>query len=487
MGAGVLMADAVKAGFREGDGIKRAVVDHLPQRQGGQRGPVVRQMHEGSREAIGALDFSCASAEIPSMSAEKLKTEALIVGGGLVGLTLGLALARGGVRSIVVDALDPAAVTDAGFDGRVSAIAFASCRMFRALNMWDDLAPHAQPINDIMVTDSRGPRAADKGAAAPLFLHYDHREIGDEPLGNLIENRHTRIAQQRAIEREDLVTLIAPDAVMKVDYGPHAVIATLKSGQQIEAQVAFACDGRGSPTREAAGIKTVNWSYDQIGIVCTVEHDRPHEGIAQEYFLPSGPFAILPMVGNRSSLVWTEKTALGKAMLALDDDQFAEQIADRFGPFLGKTQPMGPRWSYPLGFQIARDYVRPRLALVGDAAHGVHPIAGQGLNLGLRDVAALAEVIVDTARLGLDIGSLDCLRRYEKWRRFDNTALSLGMDALVHLFSNDVTPIRIARDIGLGVVNELPPLRKLFMRHAGGTVALGGEENLPRLLRGEAV
>ena len=215
------------------------------------------------------------------MTAEVLKTEAVIVGGGLVGLTLGLALARGGVECIVVDALDPAAVTAAGFDGRVSAIAFASCRMFRALNMWDDLALHAQPINDIVVTDSRGPRAADKGAASPFWLHYDHREIGDEPLGHLIENRHTRIAQQAAIEREDLVTLLAPDAVAGVNYSDRGVTARLKSGQQIEAKVALACDGRMSPTREAAGIKLISWTYDQMGIVCTVEHERPHEGVAQ--------------------------------------------------------------------------------------------------------------------------------------------------------------------------------------------------------------
>ncbi len=422
-----------------------------------------------------------------SGSSSTLETEAVVIGGGLVGLTLGLALAKGGVECVVIDRLDPATVTDAGFDGRVSAIAFASCRMFRALNIWDALRPHAQPINDIVVSDSRGPGAADKGAAAPFFLHFDHREIGDEPLGHLIENRHIRLAQQQAVDAEPLVTLIAPDTVTWVDYDQSGATATLRSGNKVHGRVVFACDGRGSPTREAAGIKTIQWSYHQVGIVTTVEHERPHKGVAQEYFLPAGPFAILPMVGNRSSLVWTERADLAPAFLALDDDQFADEIASRFGSFLGKTKPVGPRWSYPLGFQIARDYVRPRLALVGDAAHGVHPIAGQGLNLGLRDVAALAEVIVDTARLGLDIGAADTLKRYERWRRFDNTALAFGMDALVHLFSNDITPVRIVRDIGLGIVNKVPALRRLFMRHAGGTVALGGEESLPRLLRGEAV
>jgi len=439
-----------------------------------------------------ALDISRGNHEISSMtdtekSTQTIETEAVIVGGGLVGLTLGLALARGGVECVVVDALDPAAVVDAGFDGRVSAIAFASCRMFRALNMWEHLAPHAQPINDIVVTDSRGPGAADKGAPSPFHLHFDHREIGDEPLGHLIENRYTRLAQQKAVEAEPLVTLIAPDGVTKVDHDEAGVTAHLRSGTTIKAQVAFACDGRGSPCREAAGIKTIKWPYKQTGIVCTVEHEKPHEGVAQEYFLPSGPFAILPMVGNRSSLVWTEASHLAPAFLELDDARFAQEIADRFGDFLGATKPVGPRWSYPLGFQMAQTFVAPRMALVGDAAHGVHPIAGQGLNLGLRDVAALAEVVVDAARLGLDIGSADTLLRYERWRRFDNVALAAGMDAMVHLFSNDITPLRHARDLGLGIVNEVGPLRRLFMRHAGGTVAMGGEDNLPRLLRGEAV
>ncbi|MEP1904854.1 MAG: FAD-dependent monooxygenase, partial [Nitratireductor sp.] len=217
-------------------------------------------------------------------------------------------------------------------------------------------------------------------------------------------------------------------------------------------------------------------------IVCTVEHELPHEGVAQEYFLPGGPFAILPMVGNRSSLVWTEKTADAKAILSLNDEDFTEEMRERFGDYLGDCAPVGPRWSYPLTLQLSREYVRPRLALVADAAHGVHPIAGQGLNLGLRDVAALAEVLVDAARLGLDIGQIDVLKRYEQWRRFDNTALSFMMDGLNRLFSNDIAPVRLARDLGLGAVNQIGPLRRLFMRHAGGAVG-----DLPRLLKGEAV
>ena len=348
--------------------------------------------------------------------------------------------------------------------------------MFDRLGVTKHLQGQMQPINDIMVSDGRV-----REGASPFFLHFDHKEIGDEPLGHLIENRHTRIALQKAVADEPRIRLIAPQSVAHIDYGSQ-VTATLGNGDKVAARLCFAADGRGSRTRQAAGIKTVGWDYGQTGIVCTVEHELPHEGVAQEYFLPGGPFAILPMVGNRSSLVWTEKTAEAKAILALDDDAFAEEMRVRFGDYLGACAPTGPRWSYPLTLQLARDYVRPRLALVADAAHGIHPIAGQGLNLGLRDVAAAAEVVVDAARLGLDIGSIDVLERYQRWRRFDNVALSLLMDGLNRLFSNDIGPVRLARDLGLGIVGQIPPMRRFFMRHAGGVVG-----DLPRLLRGEAV
>src|SRR5690606_22090543 len=293
--------------------------------------------------------------------------------------------------------------------------------------------------------------------------------------------RHMRIALQKAVAAEPAIRLVAPQSVTRIDYGAQ-VTATLGDGGTVTARLCFAADGRNSPSRAAAGIRTIGWDYGQTGIVCTVEHELPHEGVAQEYFLPGGPFAILPMVGNRSSLVWTEKTADAKAILALDDAAFAAEMRARFGDYLGDCTPVGPRWSYPLTLQLARDYVRPRLALIGDAAHGIHPIAGQGLNLGLRDVAAAAEVVVDAARLGLDIGALDVLERYQRWRRFDNVALSLVTDGLNRLFSNDIAPIRLARDLGLGAVAQMGPLRRFFMRHAAGMVG-----DLPRLLRGEAV
>jgi len=225
----------------------------------------------------------------------------------------------------------------------------------------------------------------------------------------------------------------------------------------------------------------IGWSYPQVGIVATVEHEKPHNGVAYEHFLPSGPFAILPMTGNRSSLVWTETKTKAPALLALDEAGFNAELARRFGDHLGKTKSAGPRWSYPLAFHIARDFVKPRFALAGDAAHGIHPIAGQGLNLGLKDAAALAEVLLDAARLGRDIGALDTLKRYERWRRFDSVVMGGTMDALNRLFSNDIAPIRHLRDLGLGIVDSIAPARKFFMRHAGGDVG-----KLPKLMKGEA-
>lgn len=420
-------------------------------------------------------------------ASDGFETQALIAGGGMVGLTLGIALARAGIETVVVDGLDPAKAVDTGFDGRVSAVAFASCRMLKALGLWPHLALHAQPINDILVSDGRRIQALDRGAAASFFLHFDHRELGRGPLGHLIENRHIRLAQQAVVEETAGLTLIAPAMVAETAFEAGHVKATLSTGQTVRAPVCLAADGRRSRLREGAGIKTVAWTYGQTGIVTTVEHERPHEGVAQEYFLPSGPFAILPMVGNRSSLVWTEPDDQAPDYLGMDEAAFADAVAARFGPYLGTTRPVGPRWSYPLALHLARAYVAHRLALVGDAAHGIHPIAGQGLNLGLRDVAALAEVLSDAVRLGRDMGAADVLARYQQWRRFDNVALAAATDVLNRLFSNDVGPVVLARDVGLGIVNRIGPARRLFMRHAGGALALGGERRLPKLLRGQAL
>jgi 2-octaprenyl-6-methoxyphenol hydroxylase len=415
------------------------------------------------------------------------RCDVIIGGGGMVGLTLGLALARGGMRVAVADPLPKAAVTASAFDGRVSALAYAAVRMYRALGVWEHLENDAQPIADILVTDGGPGRAP-----SPFSLHFDGAEAGT-PLGHIAENRHIRSALFAVAEATPNLTLIAPASLVDLKADTHAVSATLSNGETIAARLAVAADGRDSAMRERMRIGVVGWDYPQIGIVATVAHEKPHDGVAYEHFLPSGPFAILPMtpassseaIGqkyfNRSSLVWTERAELAPRLMALDEAAFNAEIATRFGSHLGATQAAGPRWSYPLKFHLARDYVRPRFALAGDAAHGIHPIAGQGLNLGLKDAAALAEIVLDAARLGLDFGALDCLKRYERWRRFDSFTLAAATDALTRLFSNDIAPLRAIRDLGMGIVDHIGPARRFFMRHAGGDVG-----KLPRLMRGEA-
>jgi len=404
------------------------------------------------------------------------QADIVISGGGMVGLSLGLALAQGGFRTVVADAAPFAAQHDAAFDGRVSALAYATIRMYEALGVWDRMAPAAQPIREILVTDGAAGRAA-----SPFSLHFDSAEVGAPQLGAIVENRHIRAALFARAEGEKNLTLIAPAAVTGVAVNAGGVVATLGNGETVQAMLAVAADGRVSPLREAMGIKTIGWSYPQTGIVATVEHEKPHNGVAYEHFLPAGPFAILPMTGNRSSLVWTEKKDLAPGILKLDEARFHEELVRRFGAHLGAVKAAGPRWSYPLSFHIARDFVKPRFALAGDCAHGIHPIAGQGLNLGLKDAAALAEVLLDAARLGQDIGALDVLKRYERWRRFDSVTLAASTDAMNRLFSNDIAPLRALRDIGLGIVDSIGPARRFFMRHAGGDVG-----KLPKLMKGEA-
>jgi 2-octaprenyl-6-methoxyphenol hydroxylase len=401
--------------------------------------------------------------------------DVIIGGGGMVGLTLALALAKSGMKVAVCDPMPKSTALDAKFDGRVSALAYAAVRMYRALGVWEHLEPDAQPIEDILVTDGapgRGP--------SPFSLHFDGAEAGT-PLGHIVENRHIRAGLFAVVEALPNLEWIAPASLTDLVADSHGITATLSNGETIRAQLAVAADGRDSAMREHMNIGVIGWSYPQIGIVATVEHEKPHNGVAYEHFLPAGPFAILPMTGNRSSLVWTEREALAPSLLKLPDAEFNAELATRFGTHLGATKAGGPRWSYPLKFHLARAYVRPRFALAGDAAHGIHPIAGQGLNLGLKDAAALAEIVLDAARLGLDFGQLDLLQRYERWRRFDSFTLAAATDALTRLFSNDIAPIRAIRDLGMGIVDRIGPARRFFMRHAGGDIG-----KLPRLMRGEA-
>jgi 2-octaprenyl-6-methoxyphenol hydroxylase len=403
------------------------------------------------------------------------EADVVIGGGGMVGLTLGLALAQGGLTVAVADPVPAAKALDEKFDGRVSALSYSSVRMLKALGVWDELEEHAQPILDILVTD-----ASLDGAPSPFSLHFDSIEIG-QPMGFIAENRHIRRALFANVDQNSSLEFVAPAALTQLDVASGAVTAALSNGESVRAKLAIAADGRESPMRDAMNIGVIAWSYPQWGIVATIEHEKPHNGVAYEHFLPSGPFAILPMTGNRSSLVWTEKDSLAPKMMALSEAEFEAEVARRFGAHLGAIQAAGPRWSYPLRFHLARSYVKPRFALAGDSAHGIHPIAGQGLNLGFKDAAALAETVLDAARLGLDIGAVDTLKAYERWRRFDSFTLAASTDVLNRLFSNDITPLRVVRDAGLGIVDAIGPLRRFFMRHAGGDIG-----KLPRLLRGEA-
>ena len=399
-----------------------------------------------------------------------MDSELVIVGGGLVGLTLAAACAGAGLDVTVIDREDPARIVGEEFDGRTSAIAFGSQRILAGIGAWDDVAAEAEPIWEIRVADRD----------SPLFLHYRHSEVGPDPLGYIVENRVLRRALLARVGKLRNLRHLAPAGAAAAERKASSVTVTLDGGGSIRGLLLAAADGALSPLRRAAGIRTVEWRYPQTAIVCTVWHERPHLGIAIEHFLPAGPFAILPMSGDRSSIVWTERAALAPRLLALGAAEFHLELARRFGDFLGRLEVVGPRWSYPLSLMHAARYSAERLALIGDAAHVIHPIAGQGLNLGLRDVAALAELIVEARRIGLDIGNSETLARYERWRRFDNTALAAVTDGLNRLFSNEIPPLAAIRDAGLATVNRLPPLRRLFMRHAMGTVG-----TLPRLVRGE--
>jgi 2-octaprenyl-6-methoxyphenol hydroxylase len=400
--------------------------------------------------------------------------ELVVAGGGLVGMLLGVACAGAGLDVAIIDRQDPAAMLDERFDGRTSAIAYGSRLVFDGIGLWPRIAAEAEPIREIRVADDE----------SPLFLHYDRRELGpgpdgDAPLGYIVENRVLRRALFQCAQALPNLRLLAPRRLAATEPSPTGTVAVLADGERLRARLVAAADGKDSPLRREAGIRAVEWRYRQTGIVTTAAHARPHAGIAVEHFLPAGPFAILPMTEDRSSIVWTEDAELAPRILELPEPEFAAELKARFGGFLGDIEPIGPRWAYPLALMQAERYVARRLVLVGEAAHVIHPIAGQGLNIGIRDVAALAELLVDTRRLGLDIGEDSVLVQYQRWRRADALLLAAVTDGLNRLFSNTIKPIQAARDVGLSIVNQLPPLKRLLMRHAMGIL---GER--PRLARG---
>jgi 2-octaprenyl-6-methoxyphenol hydroxylase len=407
------------------------------------------------------------------------RADVLIGGGGFAGLALAIALRQGLGDAFKVTVADPALgknrnTSHAG-DARASAIAAAARRLFETLGVWDKVADRAQPILDMVITDSRL-----QDAMRPTYLTFGGEVAPGEPFAHMIENPALVDALvERA--RADGVVLRA-DAVTGFEAGADRIVVRLSAGAAIAAKLLVAADGARSAIREMANIRSVGWDYDQAGIVTTVAHERDHHGRAEEHFLPAGPFAILPLMGKRSSIVWTEEKREAARIVALPDDGFHMELERRFGLKLGDIQVAGPRHAYPLGLSMARSFIAERLALVGDAAHVIHPIAGQGLNLGLRDVAALAEAVVDAARLGLDPGGPDVLERYQRWRRFDTAAMGMATDGLNRLFSNRSDALRLVRDVGLGLVDRVPALKGLFIREAAGLTG-----DVPKLLRGEAL
>ncbi len=402
----------------------------------------------------------------------------LIAGGGLNGPALALALAQGGLRVTVIDARPAPARAEAGFDGRAYALAIASKRLLQAIGVWTAVAGHSQPILKIKASDGH----AGEGAA-PFFLAFDSDEIEEGPMGFMLEDRFLYAAFLAAMANEPRITLLSGETVIAQDARPHGVTVTLASGKTLTGRVLVGCDGRGSGVAARAGIRRQGWGYGQTALVTAIRHEKDHDGTAQQFFMPSGPLAILPLPGgHHSSIVWSETDANAAAIQALDDAGYLAALRPRFGDFLGKIALAGARFTYPLSLSLAETFVSRRVALVGDAAHGVHPIAGQGLNLGLRDVGALAEVLVTAARRGEDIGSDVVLEGYQRWRRFDSTALALGMDTVNKLFSNDNPILRLGRDLGLGLVSAMPGLRRRFIRQAAGL-----QGDLPRLLAGKPI
>ncbi|HEU4970221.1 UbiH/UbiF/VisC/COQ6 family ubiquinone biosynthesis hydroxylase [Sphingomonas sp.] len=401
-----------------------------------------------------------------------MQSDVIILGGGLVGLTLALALDAHGLSATVVDPADPDAVLAPGFDGRASAIASASWNMLQAIGLGERLEGKGCPIASIRVSDGLKPGALD----------FEPGE-GDDALGIMFENRLLRQTLHAAAAEAKHVTLLMPARPIGTERGDHGVMVRLADGRKLTAPLLIAAEGRNSPTRAAAGINVARWQYEHSAIIAAVEHEKPHGNIAYEIFYPTGPFAILPMLpGNRSALVWSVAKADAPGYLKLGPRGFTAELETKMGGLLGKLELLAPLATYPLGFHHAGRITDQRLALVGDAAHGIHPIAGQGLNLGLRDAAALTEVLVEGARLGLDLGDAQLLKRYERWRSLDTFLVAASTDGLARLFGIPGDAASAVRRFGLSAVQRIAPLKSFFMAEARGEYG-----DKPKLLSGLTV
>ena len=396
-----------------------------------------------------------------------------IVGGGLNGPALALAAAQVGLRVIVLDATSHKLRKNAKFDGRAYALALASKRLMAAVGVWENVARDAEPMLNIRVSDGR----AGVGASS-FFMDFDHAELEEGPMGYMVEDRHLRYALQAAMQTSPLIEYRLATRVTGQSTGPEGVTLSLANNQKITTRLLVGADGRQSGTAARAGITYTGWQYGQTALVCAVEHDRPHGGVAHQFFMPAGPMAVLPLSARRSTVVWSEKTDSAAVIKTLDDAAFLDVLRPRFGDFLGDIALTGGRFSYPLGMMIAKSYIAPNVALIGDAAHGVHPIAGQGLNAGLRDVAALIQVLSEAKQRGEDFASQPVLARYQLWRRFDATALAVATDGFNRLFSNDNPILRLGRDLGMGMLNAMPKVRRGILREAAGLTG-----DLPDLMR----
>jgi 2-octaprenyl-6-methoxyphenol hydroxylase len=403
------------------------------------------------------------------------RAEVVIGGAGFAGLALAIALREGLGDPFIVTVADPALAHARSKDPRASAIAAAARRLFEAIGVWDAVAENAQPILDMVVTDSKL-----DDAVRPPFLTFGGEVEDGEPFAHMIENRY--LVDALAEKAASLGVELRATPVAGFAAGASSTKVQLADGETVMARLLVGADGARSLIREQAGIAAHGWNYDQSAIVTTVAHEREHNGRAEEHFLPAGPFAILPLTGRRCSIVWTETSREAERVIALSDDEFHAELEKRFGLQLGDIEVAGPRRAFPLGLFTARTFIGERLALVGDAAHIIHPIAGQGLNMGLRDVAALAEAIADAARLGLDPGGPEVLERYQRWRRFDTMTMGVATDGLNRLFSNHSDALRFVRDIGLGLVERMPMLKRMFIREAAGFTG-----DVPKLLKGEAL